>query len=443
VWVITCVKIQAIFQHDISDSIVKDPTHQKFLDVFRSYQIHHNEDVVFNDPNFCSRRYVVGTYACPQAIGNHMHEFLNNYAAALITNRTLLWKFCNRKPCLVDFESDCSLVLERFSWLPSLQRFESLWKEKNCTESAGIVDLVDMRHRYNTEEIVMCCGIDKMDKIPLLNFGTHEMHELMGVSHRNALLQNDTKARVRILFEQGDDFLYGVLFRTAFKFMPSIISNNDEILRSNNLSFLVSSHHQHHHHQYMRHPQHLVLGVHLRHSATVEDVQHNMDNQGIACVNKLLAHTNHSRDAHHQRPCVILLASDRNQSLNYWRNSNDIYCKIVTTDHVKSHIEWTEHGPFTGEIAMMDIEMVSRADYFIGSTYTTPRLMNYGSTFSLIIAERRASSGNRNSLKTQAKWLPGCVELVANRLAPKSLYQDPNFQCNLQDIPALCPNAAS
>lgn len=432
-------------QHDIPNSLLKDSTYRKFLDIFKTYQLQHNAETVFSDPDFCNRRFAVGVYACPQAIGNHMHEFLNNYLAAVATNRTILWKFCNRKPCQLDIESDCNLVLERLPWIPSLSQFQQVWKDKNCSESSDEFNFVSQGERHRADEIFMCCGIDQMNKYALLNYGTHEMHQFMGLQHKNALLLNSTKEVVKTLFEYGEDFLYGILFRTTFKFQPSIIDKNNAVLRAHNLTSLLSIQQQHHslHHHAVAAKHHVptVIGVHLRHSGNSEDKEHTVDQQGIACVNRLLERGNHTREMHHQRPCIILLASDRNQSLNYWKASPDVYCKIIITDHTESHIEWTEHGPFTGEIAMRDFELVSRADYFIGSQYNTPALMNFGSTFSLLMAERRASSGNRHSLRTKAHWLLDCVETIGNRFKPKDMYINENFQCDRGEIPDACPNS--
>jgi hypothetical protein len=51
--------------------------------------------------------------------------------------------------------------------------------------------------------------------------------------------------------------------------------------------------------------------------------------------------------------CVVLLASDRNQSLSYWQEHiEELGCLVVTTDHHNAHQEWNEHGPsFTDSIA--------------------------------------------------------------------------------------------
>lgn len=298
----------------------------------------------------------------------------------------------------------------------------------------------------------MCCGIDGLDKHAVINIGTHEMQEMRGVTHPNALLQNSTKAVVSTLFSYGSTFLYGMLFRTAFRFQPHIVKANDDVLRQANLLHLVNAamkqphHHVNHEHHSAagsgRHGSHaVVIGVHLRHSGNAADTEHVWDNHAIECVQHALQQLNHSRESNSHRPCYILLASDRNQSLNYWKESQAVYCTVITSDHAKPHTEWTEHGPFTGETAMKDLELVSRApDFFIGTLYDTNLLRKLGSTFSLLMAERRASSGGRNSLQRGGRLIPGCIEPVGNRIQPKPMYANPQFQCDRGEIPVVCPN---
>ena len=53
------------------------------------------------DEELCKsdRKFVVAVYSCPTQIGNRIHEFLNAFAGAIVTNRTLIWKFCDRYSC--------------------------------------------------------------------------------------------------------------------------------------------------------------------------------------------------------------------------------------------------------------------------------------------------------------------------------------------------------
>lgn len=79
----------------------------KLFDLMDQYISMHSAETVLAEKSICDRKFIVATYACPQAVGNHMHEFTNSFAGAFITNRTLVWKFCVRKACLLGKSLAC------------------------------------------------------------------------------------------------------------------------------------------------------------------------------------------------------------------------------------------------------------------------------------------------------------------------------------------------
>jgi len=406
----------AEFQHDFAPRLLHNPTYAPLISALRTYQEQHSLEHINDsttDPDFCNRRFAVVTYACPQMVGNRMHEFLNGYIGAFVSNRTMLWQFCTRKPCQLDNEDDCNQVLERFPWISSAWKFRQLWKHNKCEKSGEVVESLPPRFRYMADEVSMCCGLDEMEN-SVISFGTNDAHEFYGVSPPNARLTADGKLRAKLLFEHGENFGYGVLFRTAFRYRNNIIENNDRDLLAGGLS--------------LRHtgatntitqtltetetstdtPRPFVIGVHLRHTGNEEEK--NVDGWGINCTNRVL------REMNVAGPCVVLLASDRNETIQKWYNSDLIRCKIITSSHDKHHQAWSEHGPFTGVIAMRDIELVSRADVFIGCGYTHANLRERASTFSMLIAERQASSGGPYSPSVQARFMEHCKPMLAGRV---------------------------
>ena len=60
--------------HFSSNTIAYDPL---LFDELESYIVRHGILAIRNDTNICNRKFVVATYACPQAVGNRMHEFIN------------------------------------------------------------------------------------------------------------------------------------------------------------------------------------------------------------------------------------------------------------------------------------------------------------------------------------------------------------------------------
>jgi hypothetical protein len=165
----------------------------------------HSAQVVLNESSVCNRNYVAATYACPQAMGNHMHEFLNNFAGAFITNRTLVWKFCNRKPCQLDNEGDCNDQTTRFPWMMSVWDLEKRWIEDKCNvnQRNGFHQLIPSKFKFQAEQILICCGLDLgrfsngNGEVSRLDYGTLELHEFYALSSPSARLREDSKARAR------------------------------------------------------------------------------------------------------------------------------------------------------------------------------------------------------------------------------------------------------
>jgi hypothetical protein len=87
--------------------------HENVFNMLVKYKQEHNV-VIMNElktkKELCNQKFVIGTYSCPMQVGNRMHEFLNAFAGALITNRTLLWHYCDRIYCKTN-ESVCEVFL--------------------------------------------------------------------------------------------------------------------------------------------------------------------------------------------------------------------------------------------------------------------------------------------------------------------------------------------
>jgi hypothetical protein len=81
---------------------------------------------------------------------------------------------------------------------------------------------------------------------------------------------------------------------------------------------------------------------------------------------------------------------------------------------------------------------------FIGSGYTLPLLHNLVSTFSLLIAERIASSGGKYSTAVAPLFLQGCAPVLAGRFAAKAMYEAGAVCPKLLPIemPEVCNNTA-
>ena len=468
-------------KHFPHGTVKNDP---ELFDAMQEYINIHHRDVVMNDDNFCNRTFVIATYACPQLVGNHMHEFLNAYVGAFLTNRTLVWMFCERKPCKWDVVEDCDEFLTRHPWIMSAHEYRQVAQQKNCpwvAKDFGLIHLIGQHLRNYVEEFVMCCGLDELSKFPMINFGTHELHNFFSLSLPNARLLPHGKSLAHLLFRRGEDYGYGFLLRSAFQFKSYVTERNHEMIlqalshshvatTSQALSTAdqssleiagsdekVASIGHHHSHQ-----RPFFFSIHLRHAeySSTGDAQ---DITALRCLEQIIpdfypvlhllnettvgtssdesgqhhhVHKTHGHRGHHsgKRPCVILFASDRPHSLQFWNTSkiinNLVDCTVVTTNHSKTLYSMTEeHGPFTGQTAMFDLELLSHGNVFLGSSYMMKEILNFVSTFSLLAAELRATNGKEYSMDYKSRWLPDCREILASSKVPKDMFLNHQMNC--------------
>ena len=108
----------------------------------------------------------------------------------------------------------------------------------------------------------------------------------------------------------------------------------------------------------------IFFGLHLRHSLMHD--KEGLDYGEVGCLETLIkAHKSASQH------CVILLATDRIKKLqDFTTTAASLGCSLVTSNHTYTlYVNRPEHGPFTGSLAMLDLELLSRSDFMIGSTY--------------------------------------------------------------------------
>jgi hypothetical protein len=101
------------------------------LQVVEQYKRWHSVDnLIRNDT--VGRKYAMAFYRCPMEAGNRMHHFFNDFFWAILTNRTILWKYYDRETCLkygrhyskgtcltANTVDDCAEILLRAPWIPS------------------------------------------------------------------------------------------------------------------------------------------------------------------------------------------------------------------------------------------------------------------------------------------------------------------------------------
>ena len=411
---------------NISSEVFNNRIHDLVPDLLKmidSYIEHHNISAVINDPNFCDRKFVIGTYSCPSMIGNRMTEFLNSFIAAFTLNRTLIWRVCTRKGCW-DNEADCNEYLTRLDWIPSYSIVSELYQKK-CTNRTEIVNFLPVRHeksQYRAAEILICCGIHQL-YYNFLDFGILQLHEMFVLSLNTTKLSIKSKERINLLFSISEDFGYGLLFRLTFSFVTSIQETNNQLIQKDLLN----------HSKENRNP--FYISLHLRH--TINEV--NVSEHGeFECVQKIIENF-HLNEINSVNRCVILFASDRESQINHWDRLKDLpYCSIITTNHsIGKHAYHNEQGPFTGKIAMNDMELLSRGHISIGSSYQHPFHRYELSTFSMLIASLQVTNEKNISTlyQSQSLTLPNCKSCRGGKIILEPWYMD-DFDC-LNDIKDL------
>ena len=134
--------------------------------LINSYILQHSVERLQKSENtICDRKFVIGTYYCPQQIGNRMNEFLNHFFAAIVTNRTLVWDFCDRSYCDNKDEKSCDQFLTRLPWIPSLSEVKNRMSNNSCVANKTEI-LVHSTNDYS----LGCCKLDLIKEI-LISFG--------------------------------------------------------------------------------------------------------------------------------------------------------------------------------------------------------------------------------------------------------------------------------
>ncbi len=200
-------------------------------------------------------------------------------------------------------------------WILSLQHAQNRWNELQCPGSFNSFQIVNFKFRYQAEEILVCCGLDAMKNFVILDFGTLELHELFSLSlNYSVRLTQWSHRKAQQLYEFGEDFGYGVLFRSSFQIKPFIKQRNDEsmaaLIKQQKIEGLTES-------------DMFIIGIHIRHSDPNNHAE-TVDTLEYECIGNALK--KHYDNSTHKK-CVILLASDR----KYFSNKIDFYLNIINS----------------------------------------------------------------------------------------------------------------
>ena len=121
----------ALNSDDKNVAVALDPSVIDINLLLNSYKKSHGGNITTVGKEICDRTFIVATYACPLQVGNRMHEFLNAFAAAVITDRTLLWQYCNRRYCRTS-EDKCARTITRQPWIYSYKEVAGKLAHYGC-----------------------------------------------------------------------------------------------------------------------------------------------------------------------------------------------------------------------------------------------------------------------------------------------------------------------
>lgn len=327
-----------------------------------------------NFADFCDNgKYIFANPTCGESIGNNMLMFLNLYALAIVTDRTLIYNNDDKK---------CDHVYTLNSWVLRLKDIEQYYRSHPDlfdTSSCRDMNTDNYDIDFNWFDgcsasplLVGCCQVDLVNN---RSFRIQRLDRLQvsALYHPGAVFgYKQTQDNVDKLFSNGILHGYGKLFHSVFTFSDEIKELNrdslSKVMANKYNSFTVS--------------------IHLRHQSEGDDGK--ISDGDKNCVNSVVNSLRNKYD-NNSTECNILLAADRMKSyLDFQIFTNEINCNVIASyNHNLARIDKSfnssdsEHGPWGKDIISIfsDIYLLSHGDYFIGSSSKG----TYASSFSALI----------------------------------------------------------
>jgi hypothetical protein len=388
------------------------------LQVFRQYQQWHSEESVRHSPH--NRTFALAYYSCPFQAGNRLHHYFNNLLWAIVTNRTVLWKYYDRATCLgsqsmyagggeggmaeatiamkdldliceaANTVHDCDEVLLRASWIPSYDEWANrlelsdpltlnFWSTRPPQSAQRKRQRQGQRRRPppNTNKngsplshasYTNFTGVDSRTDWPVVSFPVMfgMSGSLNSEERRHILLCNDWARDIaRKLHSLGLPFLYGMLFRESFSMTEQTLQGLPVTVPSVPYTQSATTRPSEY--------DDFSIALHSRHSDPQND---GSDVSGeIRCLGKLLSKSTWTTttNTHNTTACRVYLMSDRPltlQNIQQWLHH--INCSVVTTPHKQAGASFLqEHGPWSGRGFFQDLAVVSQARQGLIAKFST------------------------------------------------------------------------
>ena len=363
--------------------------------VFREWKQWHSKDALWteNDPNR-SRQYMVAEYSCPRQAGNILHDFTSALLQAMVTNRTLVFRYNVRSPwkkLKLNNETECQRILQRQEWIP---RYEDVVAHFNYTgEEASIFVMPGedwTRDDLGTPESIGHHRFIQTSNYRGLDLGWARRGSIWRglISLEDERTANYIAARFGVefnpqtiaqLYSEGIHYLYGMLFFESFRITEEFNASVTYSVQPETDAFSI--------------------GLHSRHP-NMEDDGSDVQKETM-CLEQLLAHKQDE-----SQPCAFYLMADRPATMeNLIEFAHTKNCSAVYAVQEKDEGESSEHGAFAGAGFFRDLVVVGRAQSaFAGmlrsSTALVLEVMDYNRV--------RAAAHRQKHEATVVEPLPRC-----------------------------------
>jgi hypothetical protein len=336
------------------------------LQVMDQYKKWHSNEALQRDPN--DRRYALGFYSCPFQAGNRFFHFMNALQWAIVTNRTLLWKYWDQETCTrydggsyshkrvctnANSLTDCDQILRRADWIPSyddwsdtlaLDPIEFPWEATHLNEPYS-------RNKRPADPLKQ--GVDLEDRYPqkVAVFRQYRDIQTDWANKQGAekLLKTEFgRQTAKALTSWGVHFMYGMLYRESFELLERF-RTQPQMLQKGPDTFSMAIH--------SRHPKQSNNGCDITNE--------------LRCVHELIDNISPKKN----RWATIM--SDRTctiQNLKIWLQERNFTVELPLHDAGASYL--VEHGPFAGVGYFQDIEYASEAYSGFAGTTNSPRIKN-------------------------------------------------------------------
>ena len=328
------------------------------MQVMEQYIREHSGEALRLDPHPQRRKYALAFYQCPVSAGNRLHHFWNNLLWAILTNRTVLWKYWDQESCLAyshyhkglckaaNTQDDCAKILDRAPWMASYDEWKPMISFNDTDDQPFVVpdhvtmmdDTITLPPNYRED-----WGIDLESKYPhkvlVLPIGYDKFSDLASEALQRKLVKTKwARTRVKDLFSLGDDFLYGMLHKYTFQFTKHIRASTQTLLQQHagdDKNFYTIGLHSRH-----RYPELDGCDIHRE----------------TNCLKEILAQRENKT-----RPVQVRIMSDRPctmDRLTDWLQARKH--SVMTVIHNEtSPDKIAEHGPFAGAAFFEDLALVA------------------------------------------------------------------------------------